>query len=103
MEARGAEVARAARLSLSAMSAAGGRCKQDREGRRAGLRQYASARDALITFGDGWWLIDDEDDWTAMLLGRWPVLGEEFVRGRRPASPVSQPTACRAASCRTGH
>jgi hypothetical protein len=93
MEARGAEVARAARLSLSATSAAlqvlaehglavrgrGGwrrgpadldavvestgtadlqrereaRYKQDREGWRARLRQYASVRDALVTPGDG--------------------------------------------------
>ncbi len=89
MEARGAEVARAARLSLSATSAAlqvlaehglavrgrGGwrrgpadldavvestgtaglqrereaRYKQDREGWRARLRQYASAREPLVT------------------------------------------------------
>jgi len=131
MEARGAEVARAARLSLSATSAAlqvlaehglavrgrGGwrrgpadldavvestgtadlqrereaRYKQDREGWRARLRQYASARDALVTPGDGWWPIDDEDDWTAMLLGRWPVLGEEFVRG--PPSGVASESA----------
>ena len=93
MEARGAEVARAARLSRSATSAAlqvlaghglavrgrgGWRrgpadldavvestsaadlqrereawYKQDREGWRARLRQYASARDALVTPGDG--------------------------------------------------
>ncbi len=38
------------------------RYKQDREGWRARLRQYASARDALVTPGDGWWPIDDEDD-----------------------------------------
>ena len=67
------------------------RYKQDREGWRARLRQYASARDALVTPGDGWWPIDDEDDWTAMLLGRWPVLGEEFVRG--PPSGVASGSA----------
>ena len=120
-EARGAEVARAARLSPSATSAAlrvlagyglaergrGGwkrgpaaldavaestgaaavqqereaRYRQDRESWRARLRQYAGTRNALVTPGDGWWPLDDEDDWAATLLGRWPVLGEDFVRG----------------------
>ena len=67
------------------------RYKQDREGWRARLRQYASARDALVTLGDDWWPMDDEDDWTAMLLGRWPVLGEESVRG--PPSGVASESA----------
>jgi hypothetical protein len=31
---------------------------------------------------DGWLGLDDEDDWAAMLLSRWPVLSNEFVRGR---------------------
>jgi hypothetical protein len=120
-EARGAEVARAARLSASATSAAlrvlaehglaergpGGwrrgavaladvavstgaadlqrereeRYQQDREGWRARLRQYASARNAPVTPGDGWVGLDDEDEWAAMLLSRWPVLSDDFVRG----------------------
>jgi hypothetical protein len=119
--ARGAEVARAARLSASATSAAlqllaehglaergpGGwrrgpvaladvaestgaaglqrereeRYKQDRESWRARLRQYVSARSVAITPRDGWVGLDDEDDWAAMLLSRWPVLRDDFVRG----------------------
>jgi hypothetical protein len=118
---RGAEVARMARLSASAVAAAlrvlaeyglaerhpGGwrrgaialddvaestgaadlqrereaRYEQDREGWRARLRQYASARKAPVAPGDGWWPLDDEDDWTGMLFGRWPVHRDDFVRG----------------------
>ncbi len=118
---RGAEVARAARLSSSAVSSAlrvlaehglaergpGGwkrgradlddvadatgatevhreraeRYRQDREGWRARLRQYASARKSPVTAGDGWLGLDEEDEWAAMLLSRWPVLGDDFVRG----------------------
>ena len=113
--ARGAEVARAARLSASAVSAAlrvlaehglaergpGGwrrgpvgladvaestgaadlqrereaRYQRDRESWRARLRQYVSARNAVVTPRDGWLGLDDEDEWAAMLLSRWPVLG----------------------------
>ena len=120
-EARGAEVARAARLSPSATSAAlrilaehglaerglGGwrrgpvslddvaestgaadlqrereeRYRQDRESWRARLRQYASARNAVVTPGDGWLGLDDEDEWAAMVNSRWPVLSDDFVRG----------------------
>jgi hypothetical protein len=126
---RGAEVARVARLSASATSAAlrtlaeyglaergpGGwqrghvalgdvaestgaadlqrereaRYKQDRASWQAWLRQYASARSAVAAPRDGWWPLDDEDEWTAMLVGRWPLLSEDFVRGppsRRRAS-----------------
>ena len=119
--ARGAEVARTARLSASAAAAAlrvlaehglaergpggwrrGGarlddvagstgaaelqaareeRYRQDREGWRARLRQYASARNAVVAPGDGWLGLDDEDDWAAMLSSRWPVLRDDFVRG----------------------
>ena len=118
-EARGAEVARAARLSASATSAAlrvlaqhglaergpGGwrrgpvaladvaestgaaelqrerveRYRQDREGWRARLRQYQAARQVPVTSRDGWWPLDDEDEYDEMC--RWPVLGEDFVRG----------------------
>ena len=118
---RGAEVARTARLSASAVSAAlrvlaehglaergpgGWRCgavaladvaestgaadlqreredryRQDRESWRARLRQYASARNAVVTSSDGWLGLDDEDEWAAMLVSRWPVLSDDFVRG----------------------
>jgi hypothetical protein len=57
------------------------RYRQDRGSWRARLRQYASARNALVTPGDGWWPLDDEDDWPPMLLSRWPVLSDDFVRG----------------------
>jgi len=117
----GAEVARAARLSTSAVSAAlqllaehglaergpGGwrrgsvalanvaesigaadlqrereeRYRQDRESWRARLRQYVSARNAIVVPRDGWLSLDDEDEWAAMLLSRWPVLSDDFVRG----------------------
>jgi hypothetical protein len=118
-EARGAEVARAARLSASATSAAlrvlaehglaergpGGwsrgpaaladvaestgaadlqqereaRYKQDREGWRARLRQYQGAKRLPVTSRDGWWPLDDEDEYDEMC--RWPVLSDDFVRG----------------------
>jgi len=118
--ARGAEVARAARLAASTVSVAlrvlaehglaergpGGwrrgpvalvdvaessgaadlqrereeRYRQDREGWRARLRQYQGARARPVNERDGWWSLDDPDeyDFTAC---RWPVLGEDFVRG----------------------
>jgi hypothetical protein len=118
-EARGAEVARAARLSASATSAAlrvlaehglaergpGGwrrgavdladvaestgaadlqrereeRYRQDREGWRARLRQYQGAKRLPVTSRDGWWPLDDEDEYDEMC--RWPVLSDDFVRG----------------------
>ena len=120
-EARGAEVARAARLSASATLTAlrvlaehglaergpGGwrrgavaladvaestgaadlqrereeRYRQDRESWQARLRQYVSARNAVVTPRDGWLGLDDEDEWAAMLDSRWPVLSHDFVRG----------------------
>ena len=119
-EARGAEVARAIRLSASATSVAlqllaehgladrgpGGwrrgavaladvaestgaadlqreretRYRQDRESWRARLRQYVSARSAIVAPHDGWLGLDDEDEWAAMLLGRWPVILDDAVR-----------------------
>ena len=118
-EARGAEVARATRLSASAVRAAlrvlaghglaergpGGwrrgavaladvadatgaadlraereaRYKRDREGWRARLRQYQAARQVPVTSRDGWWPLDDEDEYYQMT--GWPVLSDDFVRG----------------------
>jgi hypothetical protein len=120
-EVRGAEVARAARLSPSAASTAlrtlgeyglaergrGGwkrgpvgldavaestgaaallqereaRYKQDRESWRTRLRQYASVRGRPVTSSDGFWALDDEAEWQAILFGRWPVHSDDFVRG----------------------
>ena len=135
-EARGAEVARAARLSPSATSVAlrvlaehglaergrggwrrGGadlgdvaestgaaelqrereaRYRQDREGWRARLASYASARAVLVAPRDGWAGLDDDDDWDAMLSSRWPILGDDFVRGP-PAVAEVRKTAAAAA------
>ena len=132
-EVRGAEVARAARLSASATSAAlrvlaehglaergpGGwrrgavaladvaestgavglqrereeRYRKDRESWRARLRVYASARNAPVMPGDGWLGLDDEDEWAAMLLSRWPVLSDDFVRGPPPGDGSVSSTA----------
>jgi hypothetical protein len=130
-EVRGAEVARAARLSPSAVAAAlrvlaehgladrgpgvwrrgpivpddvaestgaadlqrerAERYRKDRESWQARLRMYASARNVLVAPRDGWLGLDDEDDWAAMLLSRWPVLGHDFVRG----PPVTSAEAAR--------
>ena len=120
-EARGAEVARAARLSASANLTAlrvlaehglaergprgwrrgpvaladvaeltgaadlqrerEARYREDRESWRARLRQYQGARQRPVVRSDGWLSLEDEDDWAAMLLSRWPVLSNDFVRG----------------------
>jgi hypothetical protein len=130
--ARGAEVARSARLSASAVSAAlrvlaehglaergpGGwrrgpvalaavaestgatdlhrereaRYRQDRESWRARLRQYVSARNTVVAPRDGWWPLDDQEEYEALLFSRWPVLGEDFVRGP-PGTPAAGRTA----------
>jgi hypothetical protein len=119
-EARGAEVARAARLSPSATSGAlkvlaehglaergrGGwsrgpasldevaastgaadlhreraeRYKQDRESWRARLAQYQAARHRPVNERDGWWSLDDPDEYDFMAC-RWPVLTDDAVRG----------------------
>jgi hypothetical protein len=116
--ARGAEVARAARLSVSATSAAlrvlaehglaargpGGWCrgpgalaavaestgaadlqrerearyKRDRESWQARLRQYQGAKRAPVTSRDGWWPLDDEDEYDEIC--RWPVILDDAVR-----------------------
>jgi hypothetical protein len=68
------------------------RYRKDRESWRARLRQYVSARSAVVAPRDGWLGLDDEDDWAAMLLSRWPVLSDDFVRGP-PAWPRSAETA----------
>jgi DNA-binding transcriptional ArsR family regulator len=107
--ARGAEVARAARLSPAAASAAlrtlaehglaergrdgwrrgpaslhrerAERYRQDRVGWGTRLLQYQGARAAVVSPGDGWLSLDDEQEWEAMLSGRQPVLQDDDVRG----------------------
>jgi hypothetical protein len=118
--ARGAEVARTARLSASATSAAlrtlaehglaergpggwrrgGGalddvaeptgaaalqrereeRYKQDREGWRARLATYQAARHRPVNERDGWWSLEDPDEYDFMSC-RWPVISDDLVRG----------------------
>ena len=55
------------------------RYKQDRESWRARLRQYQGAKRLPVTSRDGWWPLDDEDEYDEMC--RWPVLSDDFVRG----------------------
>jgi hypothetical protein len=126
----GAEVARAARLSPSATSAAlralaghgladrgrdgwrrgaatlddiaestgaadlhrerKARYKQDRESWRARLRQYQAARHRPANERDGWWSLDDPDEYDFMAC-RWPVLSDVVVRG--PPAAAGQETA----------
>jgi hypothetical protein len=128
--ARGAEVARAARLSpsatLAALRALAGhgladrgrdgwrrgaatlddiaestgaadlhrerkaRYKQDRESWRARLRQYQAARHRPVNERDGWWSLDDPDEYD-FLACRWPVLSDVVVRG--PPAAAGQETA----------
>jgi hypothetical protein len=129
-EARGAEVARAARLSASATSAAlrvlagqglaelgrvgwrrgmaalddiaestgaaelhrerETRYKQDRESWRARLRHYQAARHRPVNERDGWWSLDDPDEYDFMAC-RWPVLSD--VVGRGPPTVAARETA----------
>ncbi|MGH3260189.1 MAG: hypothetical protein ACRDOU_33120, partial [Streptosporangiaceae bacterium] len=119
-EARGAEVARAARLSASAVSVAlrvlaehglaergpsgwcrGGtdladvaestgaadlqreraeRYRQDRESWRAKLQEYRGRRAVPVNERDGWLSLADPDEYDFMAC-RWPVLGDDLVRG----------------------
>jgi hypothetical protein len=119
-EVRGAELARVARLSSSAVSSAlrtlaehglaergpGGwrrgpasldavamstgavgiqqereaRYREDRENWRARLRQYQAARHRPVNERDGWWSLDDPDEYDFMAC-RWPVLSEDLERG----------------------
>ena len=124
--ARGAEVARTARLSASAVSAAlrvlaehglaergpGGwhrglvalagvaestgaadvqrereaRYRQDRESWRTRLRQYQGTRHRPVSERDGWWSLDDPDEYNE--LCRWPLIRGDTVRA--PPGPADQ-------------
>jgi hypothetical protein len=59
------------------------RYRQDREGWRARLRTYQGTKRLPVTSRDGWWPLDDEDEYDEMC--RWPVLSDDFVRGPPPA------------------
>ena len=61
------------------------RYRQDREGWRARLRAYQGARQVPASARDGWWPLDDEDEYDEMC--RWPVLPDDFVRGPPAAGP----------------
>jgi DNA-binding transcriptional ArsR family regulator len=63
------------------------RYKQDRESWRARLRQYQGAKRLPVTSRDGWWPLDDEDEYDEMC--RWPVLSDDFVRGP-PSAEVQE-------------
>jgi hypothetical protein len=56
------------------------RYKQDRASWRARLRQYQGARHRPVNERDGWWSLDDPDEYDFMAC-RWPVLSADFVRG----------------------
>jgi len=55
------------------------RYRQDREDWRARLRRYQAARHRLVNERDGWWSLDDPDEYDFMAC-RWPVLTDD-VRG----------------------
>ena len=59
------------------------RYRQDRESWRARLRTYQGARQPPVTSRDGWWPLDDADEYDEVC--RWPVLSDDFVRG--PPAP----------------
>ena len=59
------------------------RYKQDRESWRARLRTYQGAHQLPVSARDGWWSLDDGDEYDEMC--RWPVLSDDFVRGPPPA------------------
>jgi hypothetical protein len=59
------------------------RYKRDRESWRARLRQYQGARQLPASPRDGWWSLDDGDEYDEMC--RWPVISDDFVRGPPPA------------------
>ena len=72
------------------------RYRKDRESWRARLREYQAARQGPVMFRDGWLGLDDEDEWAAMLLSRWPV-PDDVVAARRMVTDrlTAPPTAGR--------
>ena len=64
------------------------RYRQDRESWRARLRQYQGTRQVPVTTRDGWWSLDDEDEYDE--LCRWPLIRGDTVRA--PPGPADQQT-----------
>jgi hypothetical protein len=56
------------------------RYKQDRACWRARLAQYQGARHRPVNERDGWWSLDDPEEYDFMSC-RWPVLRDDVVRG----------------------
>jgi hypothetical protein len=56
------------------------RYKRDRESWRARLRVYQAARHRPVNERDGWWSLEDPDEYDFMAC-RWPVLRGDDVRG----------------------
>jgi hypothetical protein len=47
---------------------------------RVRLRQYQAARHRPVSERDGWWSLDDPDEYDFMAC-RWPVLTDDLERG----------------------
>jgi hypothetical protein len=58
------------------------RYRKDRDSWRARLRTYQGARQLPTSPRDGWWPLDDEDEYYQ--VSGWPVLSNDFVRGPPP-------------------
>ena len=65
------------------------RCKRDRVGWRARLREYPGARRVPVNERDGWLSLNDPDGYGFMAC-RWPVIADDAVR--------APPAAARAAA-----
>jgi hypothetical protein len=66
------------------------RYKQDREDWRARLRRYQAARHRPVNERDGWWSLDDPDEYDFMAC-RWPVLTDD-LRGP-PSAGIARESA----------
>jgi hypothetical protein len=66
------------------------RYDRDRASWRARLRQYQGVRHRPVSAGDGWWSLDDPDEYDE--LSRWPVILDDSVR----APPAVSTTAATA-------
>src|SRR5277367_6545562 len=62
------------------------RYRQDRESWRTRLRQYQGPRHRPVSERDGWWSLDDPDEYNE--LCRWPLIRGDTVRA--PPGPADQ-------------